>query len=320
MGDAVVQTEGLTKRFGSIDAVVDLNLEVLQGEVFGLIGPDGAGKTTTLRLLATVIPPTSGKATVLGYDTARQAETLRPLVGYMPQRFSLYGDLSVWENLNFFADIHGVRGPERRERVERLLAFARLQQFRDRRAQHLSGGMQKKLALACALVHQPRILLLDEPSTGVDPISRREFWDILTDLHVEGVSILVSTPYMDEAERCSRVGLMYEGTLMVCDTPEAITAMVPGSLVMVHLLPYPNGRLPVRKAREQVGSLPGVLEVQTYGDQLHVFTDDAAAVIPAIEAALHQANVPFNSVRPGKPRLEEAFIHLLRRRLERNTR
>lgn len=307
-----IRTEGLRKEFGHVVAVERLDLEVARGQIFGLIGPDGAGKTTTLRLLATVIPPSGGEARVLGRDVRREAEALRALVGYMPQRFSLYGDLSVWENLNFFADVYGVRGRQRRERIERLLAFARLEPFRNRRACHLSGGMQKKLALACALVHRPQVLLLDEPTTGVDPISRREFWNILADLLVEGVTIVVSTPYMDEAERCSRVGLMYGGCLMVCDAPEQIVGMVPGELIEVHLLPRPGGRLPVRAGRECLTSLAGVLEVQTYGDLLHAFVKDARRMVPTVEGALREAGVPFDHVRVGRPRLEEAFIHLLR--------
>ncbi len=307
-----IETERLTRTFEHVTAVDAVDFHVEAGEIFGLIGPDGAGKTTLIRMLATVIPPTAGRARVLGHDITREAEAIRGQIGYMPQRFSLYGDLSVWENLNFFADVHGVRGAERRERLERLLAFARLEPFRDRRARHLSGGMQKKLALACALVHRPRLLLLDEPTTGVDPVSRREFWDLLADLLAEGVTIVVSTPYMDEAERCARVGLMYEGRLLVQDTPDAIVAQVPGQLVEIHLLPDHDGRLPVRRARERVAQVEGVIEVQTHGGQLRVFVPDAAALIPRLQDALTAAKIPFNAIRPGKPHLEEAFIHVLR--------
>ncbi len=310
-----VQTRRLTKTFGPIVALDGLTLTVEEGEIFGLIGPDGAGKTTTLRLLATVIPPTRGEATVLGHDIVREAESIRRQVGYMPQHFSLYGDLSVWENVNFFADIQGARGLKRRERLEQLLRFARLDQFRDRRARHLSGGMQKKLALICALVHQPRLLLLDEPSTGVDPISRREFWDILADLHVEGVTILVSTPYMDEAERCSRVGLMYEGRLVVCDTPEAIVRRVPGEMVEVLVQPDLDGRLPVRRAQQVVAALPNLIDVQIYGDRLHIFVPEAAPALPAIRQALEAADISFSRVAPALPHMEEAFLYLLRKEL-----
>ena len=307
-----IETNQLSRTFDHVIAVQAVDLCVEAGEIFGLIGPDGAGKTTLIRMLATVIPPTSGNARVLGYDILREAEAIRGQIGYMPQRFSLYGDLSVWENLNFFADVHGVRGEERKQRLERLLSFARLEPFRDRRARHLSGGMQKKLALACALVHRPRLLLLDEPTTGVDPVSRREFWDLLADLLAEGVTIFVSTPYMDEAERCARVGLMYEGRLLIQDTPDAIIAQVPGQLVEIHLLPDTDGRLPVRRARAAIAKVEGVIEVQSHGDQLRTFVPDATAFIPRLRAALTSAHIPFNTIRPGKPHLEEAFIHLLK--------
>jgi len=237
MGDVVIETENLTKRFKKVTAVDRLNLDIERGEIFGLVGPDGAGKTTTFRLLTAIMNPTQGRATVAGYDTVKEAEEIKKLIGYMPQRFSLYGDLSVMENLHFFADIFEVRGTEREARIRTLLRFSRLEEFQGRRADHLSGGMQKKLALACTLVHKPEILFLDEPTTGVDPISRREFWDILSNLHLEGVTLLVSTPYMDEAERCSRVGLMFEGKMIVCDEPEKIKGLVRGEVI--ELRPQP---------------------------------------------------------------------------------
>ncbi len=306
-----IESDKLTKRFEHVTAVDGVDLAVGYGEIFGLIGPDGAGKTTLIRLLATVIPPTAGTARVLGYDITRDQESIRADVGYMPQRFSLYGDLSVWENLNFFADVHGVRGKEREERLKRLLAFARLERFRDRRARYLSGGMQKKLALACALVHHPRLLLLDEPTTGVDPVSRREFWDILAELLAQGVTILVSTPYMDEAERCTRVGLMYQGNILVQDTPEAIIARVPGHLLEIHILPGEDGRLPMRRARDIVAQVEGVSHVQAHGDQLRAFVDQPDAILPRLRRALDQGGIPYNAIQPGRPHLEDAFIHMM---------
>jgi len=309
--EAIICTENLTKRFGRLTAVERLNLTVARGEIFGLIGPDGAGKTTTIRLLSAIMVPTEGRATVAGFDTVKQAEEIRRLIGYMPQRFSLYGDLTVMENLSFFADIFGVRGRERRERIDQLLRFARLTKFRQRRAAHLSGGMQKKLALACTLIHKPQVLFLDEPTTGVDPISRREFWDILSELHLEGVTLLVSTPYMDEAERCTRVGLMFEGQLMVCDRPERIRELVPGELLALHTLQ-------LGRAHELLMDLPGVLEVQTYGDLLHIFVDCAEARQPEIEARLAEARIPITGLRRTRPRMEEAFISLIRKRLGKN--
>ncbi len=268
----VISAGHLTRRFRTRAAVDRLDLEVQRGEVFGLIGPDGAGKTTAIRLLSAVMRPTSGTAHVLGYDIRRDAERVRRAVGYMPQKFSLYGDLTVAENLAFFADIFAVRGRERRDRIDRLLAFSRLAEFTGRRAAALSGGMQKKLALACTLVHSPPVIFLDEPTTGVDPISRREFWDILADLHAQGVTLFVSTPYMDEAERCSRVGLMYEGRLIECAPPSVLRGEVAGQLLAV-------STEQVMAARDALvaANLPAVLELQVYGDRLHVFVDDAAA-------------------------------------------
>lgn len=306
-GGRVIEAVQLTRRFGKTVAVDGLDLSVARGEVFGLIGPDGAGKTTALRLLAAVMLPTAGQVRVLGFDTRRQAERIRRVVGYMPQRFSLYGDLTVAENLNFFADVFGVRGRERRERIDRLLGFARLAEFTGRRAAALSGGMQKKLALACALIHAPQVILLDEPTTGVDPISRREFWDILAELHVSGVTILVSTPYMDEAERCSRIGLMYEGRLIECGPPEALRSQVTDQLLAVWTPA-------VMAARQILAPLPEVLEIQTYGDVLHIFVADAAAAEARIAAALAGARIPVTEIKRTKPRVEEAFISLIQRR------
>lgn len=303
----VIEAVQLTRRFGKTVAVDGLDLSVARGEVFGLIGPDGAGKTTALRLLAAVMLPTTGQVRVLGFDTRRQAERIRRVVGYMPQRFSLYGDLTVAENLNFFADVFGVRGRERRERIDRLLGFARLAEFTGRRAAALSGGMQKKLALACALIHAPQVILLDEPTTGVDPISRREFWDILAELHVTGVTIIVSTPYMDEAERCSRIGLMYEGRLIECGPPEALRGQVTDQLLAVWTPA-------VMAARQVLAPLPEVLEIQTYGDVLHIFVADAAAAEARIAAALAGAGIPVTEIKRTKPRVEEAFISLIQRR------
>jgi ABC-2 type transport system ATP-binding protein len=315
----VIITENLTKRFGDVVAVKDLNVQIKRGEIFGLVGPDGAGKTTTIRLLAAIMDPTEGRATVAGYDTVKEAEPIKGRIGYMAQQFSLYGDLTVQENLNFFADIFGVRGQERRERIARLLEFARLTEFTDRRAAHLSGGMKKKLALASSLIHRPEVLYLDEPTTGVDPVSRREFWDILSDLHIEGVTILVSTPYMDEAERCSRVGLLYHGQLVVCDTPHRVKSLVEGELVEVRPTAEERGVGLMRRAEKAVASLPGVLEVQTYGDLLHIFVTDAGQLMPRIRQALAEQSIRAEDLRQTRARMEEAFIWLIRRQQERQT-
>ncbi len=308
-----IETENLTRRFRDLVAVDRLNLEIKRGEIFGLVGPDGAGKTTTIRMLAAIMDPTEGHATVAGYDTVKQAEAIKHRIGYMAQQFNLYGDLSVQENLDFFADIFGVRGQERKARITQLLRFARLTEFTGRRAAHLSGGMKKKLALACSLIHRPEILYLDEPTTGVDPVSRREFWDILSDLHIDGVTILVSTPYMDEAERCSRVGLLYRGQLIVCDTPSRVKRMIEGELIEVRPVAEDRGVGLIRKAEAAVALLPGVLEVQTYGDLLHIFVDNAAQRTPQVKEALASQSIQAEGLRQTQARMEEAFISLIRR-------
>jgi ABC-2 type transport system ATP-binding protein len=307
--DDVIVTEDLTRRFKAVHAVEKLNLSVRRGEIFGLVGPDGAGKTTTIRMLCAIMDPTEGVARIAGFDSVREPEQIKRRIGYMAQRFNLYGDLSVVENLDFFADVFQVRGRERRERKERLLQFARLTEFRKRRAAHLSGGMQKKLALACTLIHQPEIIFLDEPTTGVDPVSRREFWDILTELHLQGITIFVSTPYMDEAERCSRVGLMYKGRMIVCDVPDRIKGLVTGDLVELRTTD-------LRRAEAVVAALQGVLEVQTYGDLLHIFLDNVDERRERLLSDLRAANIQVIGLRQIRPRMEEAFVSLVRKQME----
>lgn len=299
-------THALSRDFKTTHAVAGLDLAIEPGELFGLVGPDGAGKTTTLRLLAGLLDITAGEATVAGYDLKKQAEAVKPKIGYMAQQFSLYGELSVQENLAFFAEIYDVDRKALAERTERLLTFAGLTEFKNRRAAHLSGGMQKKLALACTLIHEPEILLLDEPTTGVDPVSRREFWNILTDLHLQGTTILVSTPYMDEADRCSRVGLMYAGKLIVCDTPQNIRARMEGELIEIR----PNDW---QAAHKVIEPLPGVLEVQTYGELIHVLVDSAEKRLPELATALDAGGITVRGMRPAPARMEQAFISLIRR-------
>jgi ABC-2 type transport system ATP-binding protein len=305
----VIQTENLTRAFKGVTAVDGLNLSVRRGEILGLVGPDGAGKTTTIRMLCAIMDPSEGSARVAGFDTVTQSEQIKRRIGYMAQRFNLYGDLSVMENLDFFADVFQVRGRDRRERKERLLQFAQLTEFRKRRAAHLSGGMQKKLALACTLIHQPEIIFLDEPTTGVDPVSRREFWDILTELHLQGITIFISTPYMDEAERCSRVALIYQGQIVVCDEPERIKAQVAGDLVELRLAD-------LRNAEKTLSSLEGVLEIQTYGDLLHVFVDDFAVREALLVDVLQDADIEVLGLRQVRPRMEETFISLVQRQID----
>lgn len=311
---SIIKTEQLTKHFKNVEAVADLNLDIKKGEVYGLVGPDGAGKTTTLRMLSAIMDPTAGNATIAGFDLRQQPERIKEHIGYMAQQFALYGDLTVLENINFFADVFGVRGKARRQRTERLLEFARLTEFTGRQAGRLSGGMKKKLGLACALIHEPDVLYLDEPTTGVDPVSRREFWDILANLHVEGTTILVSTPYMDEAERCSRVGLMYGGRLIEQGTPKQLKGLIPGQLV--EFRPESDqirGVGLLRKADRLLVQQEGVLEVQTYGDLMRVFVDDLSQRQDQLVAALAVEQIRAENLRRAVPQMEEAFISLVSR-------
>ena len=315
----IIEANGLVKTFPSrtqherIRAVDGVDLSVAPNEMFGLVGPDGAGKTTILRLLNGLLLPDAGRATVAGYDAASQSLEIHARAGYMAQQFSLYGDLSVYENIAFFARIYGVGRAVRQERIDRLLEFARLNPFRSRPAAKLSGGMKKKLALACMLVHEPEVVFLDEPTTGVDPVSRREFWDLLSSLRVERkLTMVLSTPYMDEAERCHRVGLLYRGRLIATGTPAEIKSLVPGQLLELRAADW-------QRAKELLGAAEGVLEVQTYGDRLHVFVDDADRRAPQLAQTLARQGIACQLPRRMAPRLEEAFVSLIRREGERQT-
>jgi ABC-2 type transport system ATP-binding protein len=306
----MIQLQNLSRHFGGrfrrakTIAIEGLDLTIERGELFGLVGPDGAGKTTTLRILAGILKPSSGAATVDGHDVVDEAEVIKQELGYMPQQFGLYPDLTVDENLNFICDVFDIVGDERQQRIQDLLDFTNLHEFRGRLGRQLSGGMQKKLGLAAALVHRPEVLLLDEPTTGVDPVARREFWDILTTLHAEGSTIIVSTPYMDEAERCNRVGLMYDGQMMVCDTPNAIKRMLPG---MMFALRADN----LTVAEETLKTVDGIHDIQPYGDVLNLLVEDES-VGERIKSRLDEVGVTIDSLRPAPPRLEEAFIYFVR--------
>jgi ABC-2 type transport system ATP-binding protein len=306
----MIETRGLQRLFKShfrrrtVTAVQDLTLDVERGELFGLVGPDGAGKTTILRMLAGILKPTAGQATVDGHDIVQEAEAIQAELGYMPQQFGLYPDLTVDENMNFICDVFNVVGAERDRRMQELLDFTELHAFRRRRGRELSGGMQKKLALAAALIHRPDVLLLDEPTTGVDPIARREFWDTLTELHAGGSTVIVSTPYMDEAERCNRVGLLYQGKLMICDTPGAIKRMLPGDVLTLRA---DNLAL----AEQVLRQMEGVADVQPYGDMLNMIVQ-GDGMPPKVEARLRAAGVTVADLRPTPPRMEEAFIYFVR--------
>ena len=309
--DLAISTHALVKRFkskqGAIYAVQGVDLEIRKGETFGLVGPDGAGKTTLTRVILGLLRRTSGESRVLGYDSMHDIYDIRERVGYIAQTFALPLDLTVQENMRFFADVHDVHPHDQRTRIPELLAFAGLAPFTRRLTGQLSGGMKKKLALACSLIHSPKVVMLDEPTLGVDPVSRREFWNLLGNLRAEqGLTVYVCTPYMDEAERCNQVGLLYDGQLIACDTPEAIKALVPGQLIEF----TPSSQ---STASTQLAGQAGVLEVQTYGRMLHVLVDDAARRMPEIEAKLAEQGIPCTDMRPIEVRMEEAFISLIRR-------
>jgi ABC-2 type transport system ATP-binding protein len=299
MDAPVIEAAGLTKDFGGLRAVDGLDLVVREGEMFALVGPDGAGKTTTIRMLCGILRPTSGRVSILGRDLAREAAAVKSDIGYFSQRFSLYGDLTVDENIAFFAEIHGVR--DYAARREELLEFSRLAPFRKRLAERLSGGMKQKLALACTLVHSPRLLLLDEPTTGVDPVSRRDFWKILSNLLKTGITILMSTPYLDEAERCSRIGLMNAGRLVAADTPQAVKRLMKGEVVEIVC-----GE--IRRAFGLLKGWPGAGEVQMFGDRLNLVVGNAARDLPAVLARLSDAGIDVRDRRVIPPSLENVFI------------
>jgi ABC-2 type transport system ATP-binding protein len=299
-----IEVEGVTRRFGTLPAVDGLDLRVATGEVFGLVGPDGAGKTTLCRMLAGVLDPTAGRIRVAGHDLATAPDAVRQRLGYMPQAFALYRDLTVGENLRFFAEAYQVPPRAMAARFQRLLAFARLEPFAGVLVEHLSGGMKQKLALACALLHDPQVLVLDEPTTGVDPVSRREFWDLLYDLNRRGTTVLVATPYMDEAERCTRIGFLYGGRLLAVGTPDAMKAQVAGEILDVRAEPR-------RRALAVARALPEVRTGSIFGDAVHLTVPDAAAAAPRVRAALEAQGIAVAAVEPAPPSLEDAFIALL---------
>jgi ABC-2 type transport system ATP-binding protein len=300
-----LRARGLTKRFGARPAVAGVDLEVFAGECFALVGPDGAGKTTTIRLLVGILERDEGELEVLGLDPARQGGRLRPYLGYVPQRFGLYDDLTVAENLKFYARLFGVPPAERRRRIPELLSFARLEPFETRLAGALSGGMRQKLGLICALLHRPRLLFLDDPTFGIDPVSRRDFWQILHHLLADGITVFLSTAYLDEAERASRVGLLHQGRLLVTDTPEAIRAAFRGELLEVrgeHL----------DAARELIARHPMVRQTLVLGDRLLLNVDRASEAAAALKDALAATDFAGLSVSQVEPALEDVFVQLVR--------
>ncbi|MGE5553500.1 MAG: ATP-binding cassette domain-containing protein [Betaproteobacteria bacterium] len=306
-GEAAITVKGLVKRYEEVTAVAGLSLSVPWGSIYGLLGPDGAGKTSTLRCLAGALRFQEGEVRLGGWRLPEDATHIQPLVGYMPQRFALYQDLTLVENLAFFADLYQVSRKERAERVPHLLAFTRLAGHETKRAGQLSGGMKQKLALCTVLVHRPKILLLDEPSTGVDPVSRREFWQILLQLREEGVAILVSTPYMDEAEKCDRIGMIARGRLLVEGTPEELKRRFPFRVLSV-------SATPLFPARQVLGELPGVRTAVMHGDAVHIVVEDAVKAEDTVAGALARAGVRVYGMREIPAGLEDVFVHELHSR------
>lgn len=306
-----IEASQLTKRYTSQKearpAIEDISLQIPEGELYGLVGPDGAGKTTLLRILSTVMEPTSGSARIAGFDLHRQVEKARNCIGYMPQAFSLYPDLTVLENIHFFADLNGVPKARRKERVAELLDFARLTEFFARRSENLSGGMRKKLALACALIHEPKVLLLDEPTTGIDPVSRRELWHLLSRVIQQGVTVMISTPYMDEAERCNTVGILNQGRLLISGPPSELEAQLPFQIIEVKARPR-------RTLREVVAASQDVLAWRAVGDRLRLAVADPLQAQQHLAASLDQAEATTSILRQARPTMEDVFIHLVENR------
>ena len=301
---AAIRTHQLRRTFGELVAVNGLDLDVQEGEIFGLVGPDGAGKTTTMRMLTGILPPSGGSAEVAGCDVARDSEKLKDQIGYMSQRFGLYPDLSVAENIAFYADIYGVPRRELAARTERLLGFSNLTPFKHRLAGNLSGGMKQKLGLACALIHTPRVLFLDEPTNGVDPVSRRDFWRILYQLVRDGVTLFVSTAYLDEAERCNRLALLHEGRLLGLGTPDEVKRLMPGALLEIRT------SAPRRTATLLRQHLHGAT-VGLFGDRVHVATREPAAVESDTRRLVADAGFELLSIKPIEPSLEDVFISVI---------
>jgi ABC-2 type transport system ATP-binding protein len=300
---AAVAFNAVTKRYGTVTALDSVSFSVAPGEMFGLIGPDGAGKTTAIRLACGLLATDGGSVTVLGRDPVREHRPVTAVLGYLSQRFSLYGDLTIDENIAFFAEIHGVKGYAVAR--DRLLAMTQLTPFRRRRADRLSGGMKQKLALACTLVHEPQVLILDEPTTGVDPVSRREFWKLLSEFLSQGLTIVMATPYLDEAERCGRVALLHDGRLLAIDEPAVLQRALSGQLLEV-------ATDAVRPPVDILAAIPGVADVQTFGDRAHVrFLGVDPAAVAIVTAALARHGIPTVSVRPISASLEDVFIDLI---------
>ncbi len=306
---AIIRAVNLTRRFGDLTAVENLNLEVPRGEIFGIVGPDGAGKTTTMRLLTGLLDPTEGEAWVTGRNVAHDLDAVKDQIGYMAQRFGLYGDLTVDENMAFYADLFDISKKERATLMPQLLRMTRMEPFGKRLAANLSGGMKQKLALMCTLLHHPQVLFLDEPTNGVDPVSRRDFWAILYELVHDGLTVLVTTAYLDEAERCNRVGLMNKGRLIRCESPRALKHTLEETCYEIETSDQ-------RAAREFLHAQPGVLSVEPAGAKLHLFLSPDQVSADALKDALNARGTTVTDFRRIVPSLEDVFIGLVRKEEE----
>jgi ABC-2 type transport system ATP-binding protein len=301
--NTIISIKDLYKSYEDIEAVKGISFDIAEGEMFGLVGPDGAGKTTTIRILCGLIKPDSGSVTMIGKDILLNKKEIQNQIGYLSQKFSLYGDLSIDENIEFFADIHGVK--DYKKRRNELLEFTRLKSFRERTAEKLSGGMKQKLALACSLIHKPKIIFLDEPTTGVDPVSRRDFWKILSSLLREKITIMLTTPYLDEAERCSRVAMMNNGEIISLDKPKNMKSELGKEIVEIVC---DRVREAYRLIRDKLN-----LEVQLFGDRITVFVDSYQKDFPAVKNLLIENSIEISQARVISASLENIFIYLVRK-------
>ncbi len=302
MSDIAVNIKNLKKKYDTVEAVKNLSLEVKKGELFGLIGPDGAGKTSSMRIMCGLLSADEGRCSILDFNVEKQIKQIRKIIGYMPQRFSLYPDLTVAENLRFFADLFQVPTSERKKRTDRLLQFSKLGPFQNRRANDLSGGMKQKLALSCTLIHTPQVLILDEPTTGVDPVSRREFWDILHELIDEGVTMLVSTPYMDEAQKCHQVALMHQGEILVIDEPDNLMNYFSHELIEIQ-------SDDLHLTMGELEDFAEILSMDMFGDKIHITVEDAQKM----SSKLRNSEISIRSLKKIKPGLEDVFIDLMKK-------
>jgi ABC-2 type transport system ATP-binding protein len=310
-GDPAVEVHELTRKFGGFTAVDRVTFNVARGEIFGYLGPNGSGKSTTIRMLCGLLQPSGGSARVLGFDIAREPEAIKERIGYMSQRFSLYNDLTVQENLEFYASIYQLPPDEQRRRIAELIAMANLTGRERELTSTLSGGWKQRLALGSAIVHRPHMLFLDEPTGGVDPVSRRDFWDLIYALAQQGVTIFVTTHYMDEAERCQRIGFMYDGKLIALGSPEELKRQsMEGELLEISLAPQNRG-VALIAALDALDALDGVLEAAPYGDLIHVVVPDAQTAIPRVRAVLDGQGIGVEAVAPIEPTLEDVFISLV---------